>query len=81
MSNMKNKSKNINLNNKNNIIKIKKEIKKNGYKGNTYNLKDSKDNSLVVITMDNISYLTSDENTINQISDLTINNNSIENKK
>ena len=75
-NNMKNK--NINLNN--NIIKLKKEIKKNGYKGNTYNLKYSKDNSLVVITMDNISYLTSDENTINQISDLTINNNSIENK-
>lgn len=81
INNLKNKTKNINLNNKNNIIKIKKEIKKNGYKGNTYNLKDSKDNSLVVITMDNISYLTSDENTINPVSELTINNNSIENKK
>ena len=79
INNLKNKEKNISSNN--NIIKIKKEIKKNGYKGNTYNLKDSKDNSLVVITMDNISYLTSDENTINQVSELTINNNSIENKK
>ena len=66
-------------------IKIKKEKKKEGYKGNIYNLKDSNDNTFVVITMDNISYLTSDENTINQISDLTltknnsINNNSIVN--
>ena len=64
-------------------IKIKKEKKKEGYKGNIHNLKDSNDNTFVVITMDNISYLTSDENTINQISDLTmtknnsINNNSI----
>ena len=61
-------------------IKIKKENKKDGYKGNIYNLKDSKDNSFVIITMDNISYLTSDENTINQVSDLTITrNNSINN--
>lgn len=81
INNLKNKTKNINLNNKNNIIKFKKEIKKNGYKGNIYNLKDSKDNSFVVITMDNISYLTSDENTINQVSELTINNNSNENNK
>ena len=61
-------------------IKIEKERKKDGYKGNIYNLKDSKDNSFVIITMDNISYLTSDENTINPISDLTITkNNSINN--
>ena len=59
-------------------IKITKERKKDGYKGNIYNLKDSKDSSFVIITMDNISYLTSDENTINQISDLTTTkNNSI----
>jgi len=58
-------------------IKIKKERKKEGYKGNIYNLKDSNDNTFVIITMDNISYLTSDENTINQISDLTITKNSI----
>ena len=70
-----------NINNKidikNNTKKEKKEIKKEGYKGNIYNLKDSKDNSLVVITMDNISYLTSDENTIFQISDINNKNNSI----
>ena len=59
-------------------IKIKKERKKEGYKGNIYNLKDSNNNTFVVITMDNISYLTSDQNTINQMSDLTITkNNSI----
>ena len=59
-------------------IKITKERKKDGYKGNIYKLKDSKDSSFVIITMDNISYLTSDENTINQISDLTTTkNNSI----
>ena len=62
------------------IKKIKEKGGKEGYKGNIYNLKDSKDNSFVVITMDNISYLTSDENTINQISELTITkNNSINN--
>ena len=62
------------------IKKIKEKGEKEGYKGNIYNLKDSKDNSFVVITMDNISYLTSDENTINQISELTITkNNSINN--
>ena len=61
-------------------IKIKKQNKKDGYKGNVYNLKDSRDNSFVIITMDNISYLTSDENTINQLSDLSITkNNSINN--
>ena len=60
--------------------KKKKKSKKDGYKGNVYNLKDSKDNSFVIITMDNISYLTSDENTINQLSDLSITkNNSINN--
>ena len=56
-------------------IKIEKERKSDGYKGNIYNLKDSKDNSFVIITMDNISYQTSDENTINQISDLNITKN------
>ena len=62
------------------IKKIKEKGGKEGYKGNIYNLKDSKDNSFVVITMDNISYLTSDENTINQVSELTITkNNSINN--
>jgi len=62
------------------IKKIKEKGGKEGYKGNIYNLKDSKDNSFVVITMDNISYLTSDENTINQVSELTITkNNSISN--
>ena len=62
------------------IKKVKEKGGKEGYKGNIYNLKDSKDNSFVVITMDNISYLTSDENTINQISELTITkNNSINN--
>ena len=62
------------------IEKIKEKGGKEGYKGNIYNLKDSKDNSFVVITMDNISYLTSDENTINQVSELTITkNNSISN--
>ena len=61
-------------------IKIRKERGKEGYKGNIYNLKDSKDNSFVIITMDNISYLTSDENTINQVSELTLTkNNSINN--
>ena len=60
-------------------IKIEKERKKEGYKGNIYNLKDSKDNSFVIITMDNISYLTSDENTINQISDLNITKNNSDN--
>ena len=60
------------------IKKVKEKGGKEGYKGNIYNLKDSKDNSFVVITMDNISYLTSDENTINQVSELTITkNNSI----
>ena len=62
------------------IKKIKEKGGKEGYKGNIYNLKDSKDNSFVVITMDNISDLTSDENTINQVSELTITkNNSINN--
>ena len=62
------------------IKKVKEKGGKEGYKGNIYNLKDSKDNSFVVITMDNISYLTSDENTINQVSELTITkNNSISN--
>ena len=62
------------------IKKIKEKGGKEGYKGNIYNLKDSKDNSFVVITMDNISYLTSEENTINQVSELTITkNNSISN--
>ncbi len=62
------------------IKKVKEKGGKEGYKGNIYNLKDSKDNSFVVITMDNISYLTSEENTINQISELTITkNNSINN--
>ena len=70
---------NNNNNNTNNITntvtkKIKKGEKKDGYKGNVYNLKDSKDNSFVIITMDNISYLTSDENTINQINDNNNNN-------
>ena len=69
-------SNNINLN-KNQIKKLKKRIEKDGYKGNTYNLKDSKDNSFVIITMDNISYLTSDENTIFQISDINTKTNSI----
>ena len=64
-------------NNINNINNIKEKNKKNGYKGNIYNLKDSKDNSFVVITMDNISYLTSDQNTIIQISDDNTKNNSI----
>ena len=69
---------NININNNNtNIKKIKKGDKKNGYRGNIYNLKDSKDNSFVVITMDNISYLTSDENTIIQTSGINTKNNSI----
>ena len=69
---------NNNGDNKIKKIKITKERKKDGYKGNIYNLKDSKDSSFVIITMDNISYLTSDENTINQISDLTTTkNNSI----
>ena len=66
---IKNKIDNINNENKdikNNIKKEKKENKKKEYKGHTYTLRDSKDNSLVVITMDNISYLTSDENTIFQ---------------
>ena len=72
------KEKNLGGENKLKKIKIKKEKKKEGYKGNIYNLKDSNDNTFVVITMDNISYLTSDQNTINQISDLTITkNNSI----
>ena len=64
-------------------IRIKNEKKKEGYKGNIYNLKDSKDNSFVIVTMDNISYLTSDENTINQISDsnITKNNSIINNSK
>ena len=63
-------------------ITIKKEQKRDGYKGNIYNLKDSKDNSFVVITMGNISYLTSEENTINQISDLSHSkNNSNNNSK
>ena len=57
------------------IKKIKEKGGKEGYKGNIYNLKDSKDNSFVVITMDNISYLTSDENTINQGSELTMTKN------
>ena len=62
------------------IKKVKEKGGKEGYKGNIYNLKDSKDNSFVVITMDNISYLTSEENTINQVSELTITkNNSISN--
>ena len=60
-------------------ISIKKERKKEGYKGNIYNLKDSKDNSFVIITMDNISYITSDENTINQISDISITKNNSNN--
>ena len=72
----KNKSDNIDSN-KNKIKKLKKGNRKDGYKGNTYNLKDSKDNSFVIITMDNISYLTSDENTIFQISDINTKNNSI----
>ena len=73
-----NKEKNFGGENKLKKIKIKKEKKKEGYKGNIYNLKDSNDNTFVVITMDNISYLTSDQNTINQMSDLTITkNNSI----
>ena len=72
------KGKNFGGENKLKKIKIKKEKKKEGYKGNIYNLKDSNDNTFVVITMDNISYLTSDQNTINQMSDLTITkNNSI----
>jgi len=72
------KEKNLSGENKLKKIKIKKEKKKEGYKGNIYNLKDSNDNTFVVITMDNISYLTSDQNTINQMSDLTITkNNSI----
>ena len=72
------KEKNLGGENKLKKIKIKKEKKKEGYKGNIYNLKDSNDNTFVVITMDNISYLTSDQNTINQMSDLTITkNNSI----
>ena len=72
------KEKNLGGENKIKKIKIKKEKKKEGYKGNIYNLKDSNDNTFVVITMDNISYLTSDQNTINQMSDLTITkNNSI----
>lgn len=73
-TNISNQNKNI-INNKINLKNIKKE-KKDGYKGNIYTLKDSKDNSLVVITMDNISYLTSDENTIFQISDINNKNNS-----
>ena len=69
----KNENKNIVINNKNNV----KKDKKNGYKGNIYTLKDSKDSSFVIITMDNISYLTSDENTIFQVSDINTKNNSI----
>ena len=73
---------NINTNkktNNNNNIKNNnsKKDKKNGYKGNIYTLKDSKDSTFVIMTMDNISYLTSDENTIFQISDINIKNNSI----
>ena len=76
--NLGKKKENFGAENKTKKIKIKKERKKEGYKGNIYNLKDSKDSSFVIITMDNISYLTSDENTINQISDLTTTkNNSI----
>ena len=72
------KEKNFGGENKLKKIKIKKEKRNEGYKGNIYNLKDSNDNTFVVITMDNISYLTSDQNTINQMSDLTITkNNSI----
>ena len=72
------KEKNLGGENKLKKIKIKKEKRNEGYKGNIYNLKDSNDNTFVVITMDNISYLTSDQNTINQMSDLTITkNNSI----
>ena len=71
------KEKNLSGENKLKKIKIKKEKRNEGYKGNIYNLKDSNDNTFVIITMDNISYLTSDENTINQISDLTITKNSI----
>ena len=68
ITNNNNSKKNNKTTNKiNNVIKkIKKGEKKDGYKGNIYNLKDSKDNSFVIITMDNISYLTSDENTILQ---------------
>ena len=69
----KNENKNMVINNKNNV----KKDKKNGYKGNIYTLKDSKDSSFVIITMDNISYLTSDENTIFQVSDINTKNNSI----
>ena len=71
---------NINTNKKtiNNNIKINdKKDKKNGYKGNIYTLKDSKDSTFVIMTMDNISYLTSDENTIFQVSDIITKNNSI----
>ena len=74
-----NEKKGIKNNITNNIKKEKKEkkeTKKTEYKGNTYTLRDSKDNSLVVITMDNISYLTSDENTIFQKSDTNTKNNS-----
>ena len=73
-----NQSKKINNENKDikNNIKKEKENKKTEYKGNTYTLRDSKDNSLVVITMDNISYLTSEENTIFQKSDTNTKNNS-----
>ena len=83
-TNKKDTKNNININNNNNtnIKKIKKGDKKNGYRGNIYNLKDSKDNSFVVITMDNISYLTSDENTIIQTSgNNTKNNSTINNGK
>lgn len=58
----------INTNKKTNNNNIKnndaKKDEKIGYKGNIYTLKDSKDSTFVIMTMDNISYLTSDENTI-----------------
>ena len=61
----------------NNIKNNDKKDKKNGYKGNIYTLKDSKDSTFIIMTMDNISYLTSDENTIFQVSDINTKNNSI----
>ena len=72
-----NPNKNIINNNKNTFKFNAEKDKNNGYRGNIYTLKDSKDSSFVIITMDNISYLTSDENTIFQISDLNTKNNSL----
>ena len=72
-TNKNTKKKTINNNIKNND----KKDKKNGYKGNIYTLKDSKDSTFIIMTMDNISYLTSDENTIFQVSDINTKNNSI----